>query len=961
MADPEIKLVFNAETGKASKNIQDLYNRILDLEKNRGSDFTDKEIRKINDLIETYAKYEHKVVKFNEYIRQINATEFSNETIRDKTLENTERKFQIILGYGTQIATAMRDIGINPRVLESFVNLANTLSVANKELDVAFANRERLLKQPTAPRGALVTSYRWENGDSPDNPDTPENQFKKRYAAVAADIEAYQKTLNVTIESTERLKAAFREKYAALKETDEGYIQQKQLLESLMVTTDRQLLSLGKLREGVQGQIEDFEKLYKTTSDSKHWLTGLQGIEERISGVAETQQKVDIAAQNSINIQNKYNNAQLKNNEKAIKSEEKYQAVLEVTGMTYEELTQLYSQLLAARTRAQTPEQIQAIDRPLTAVRKSIALLGREAQLSGAKMIGSQTSVLGVMQQVVSQWRNGTLTLQGLTQGIKLFAKSTLVLAGIQFAWEGISWALEKAKEAFLGTAEAEERAAERAEALAEAAQKAGDELKNAQIAFAAWKADQDRAEAAKQFADALKRQNEYYVEQVRLVDEATAALLRQAAVNAKEDEHELALERLKLQEQKMKGEIDEYEFREKLVDLESSAAKKRRNANVESKALVKQGKAEKLAKAKDALTESEMTPIEELGLSPAKLKAMIAAYQKDEAKIQQYEEQYNERESLKTDLANQKATYKNLIKEGRYDEAERLGWRIKSGEKKLSKLNDVLNEVDGLINRSQQTLEEIPDKIKDAQTMEIGLAEYSKDYAERKKANAAIEKQRKQAQDNVERVQAEYDRANAEWEAALEDDALAATQEAQLAEQKKNNIRLQRDIEKARTENEKRIEAARKEVEGMEYSALKKQAREMRAWAAFVSKETPEGKNRRALAAVYTDALKSRRESGRDASALIGQGLPDGNKVVADAQALASKLGSGRDVSLKRVAKVLDRALKSTGKDDDIAAQRLYEILSKLITVTEKNAKQMGTMKKRYEALKKRTANLDV
>ena len=62
----------------------------------------------------------------------------------------------------------------------------------------------------------------------------------------------------------------------------------------------------------------------------------------------------------------------------------------------------------------------------------------------------------------------------------------------------------------------------------------------------------------------------------------------------------------------------------------------------------------------------------------------------------------------------------------------------------------------------------------------------------------------------------------------------------------------------------------------------------------------------------------------------------------------------------MERVAGVLEQALKTSGSEDDVAAQRLYEIVSKLVTVTDKNARQMRSLKNKYEALKKKTANLD-
>ena len=907
MADPEIKLVFNAETGKASKNIQDLYNRILDLEKNRGSDFTDKEIRKINDLIETYAKYEHKVVKFNEYVRQINATEFSNEAVRDKTLENTERKFQIILGYGTQIATAMRDIGINPRVLESFVNLASTLSVANKELDVAFANRERLLKQPTAPKGALVTSYPWENGDSPDNPDTPENQFKKRYAAVAADIEAYQKTLNVTIESTERLKAAFREKYAALKETDEGYIQQKQLLESLMVTTDRQLLSLGKLREGVQGQIEDFEQLYKTTSDSKHWLTGLQGIEERISGVAETQQKVDIAAQNSINIQNKYNNAQLKNNEKAIKSEEKYQAALEVTGMTYEELTQLYSQLLAARARAQTPEQIQAIDRQLTAVRKNITLMGREAQISGAQMIGSQTSVLGVMQQVVSQWRNGTLTLKGLTQGIKLFAKSTLVLAAIQFAWEGISWAMEKAKAAIFGTAEEEEKAVKRAQDLAAAY----DEAVSAVGRLANREVDSQKLNDLKNlYRDLnteLRTRNE-------LMDDSLRKLSAELAMRAKEEDFQKTLKRNEIMREFWTGSIDEEERDRRIDELNFISAEQKRQrvmeqrqAELEATQAKEQSELDRYGVTASEVSKLQMEKNQRFFLSP---EAVELEYEN----LLQAENQVKERQK-------EIARLNNLIKIAKYA-AEFSGGNRIIKTAAFAKIEDYQKQIENIdLAAAEEVVNKAKRNLYGINLDDVESGRYKEKY------NSINER--------LKTAKTEADRAKANYEAAR-----AATI-AKQSERDLSDAQTQQDVtiaSRTAKENAKQRDAQRtyrkNQEERQRYASFESEARRLAEQDVRASKQELERRKKLQAAALFEGEIDGKMTK----------------RAKQFAEGAAFEMLSDSKLSTAEIKKMIDTMKKEANKENESLRALLQEVLSFAIKNGMVTAK---TLKKYSQELK--------
>lgn len=968
MADKEINIKVTANTDDAKKGIAEVTNE-LEKMNTSGSGKAADELDKVTEaadkagdatdkLVSSWAAYKQNVREAEAEVRKLNATQFENAEQRDAAINALGDKLDALVYEGKAIEDSVKAIGISPESLQGFDSITATLNRANKEFEIALNYKEKLLNQPTAPANALVQTNPWEEGPDGGGP----AEFKARMEEMREELEAYAAQMGNAIAANDQMKSALEAELASLDKSSAGYAEQKKLLEGLISACDSYAVSSETQRQSIQKQKDSLDELNKETLKSENWEEGLKSLDKYGEGVVATSLKVQKSVGSQIAIQNRYENAVLSAQQKELKGQVKLQAQMEMAGKSREELIRLVEEYGKALANAQTKEEYEAAAAGISAARKQLTTLTREASLTGSAMIGSQTSVQGLVTTIGRLGAQGRLTFKALSDGIKLFAKSTLVLAGIQFAWEALSKIYEKVKGDIFGVAEAEERAAERAEALAEAAQKAGDELKNAQIAFAAWKADQDRADAAKQFSDALKLQNDYYIEQVRLVNEATAALLRQAAATAKGDEHEIALERLKLQEQKMKGLIDEYEYQEKLVDLESRAAEIRRNANVEAKALTKKGKADQLAAAKDALAEAEMTPTEELGLSPAELKAMIAAYQKDEAKIQQYEGKYEERETVKRNLQSYKDAAEKLKKGS--PQWQLVMSHIADNENRLAELNDILNEVDGLIIRSTQMYKNLPANIKDAQTLEIGLAEYSKDYAERKKTNEAIEKQQEKYRNEIEKLQAEYDRATLEWENATEDAANAASQQGQLAEQKIANIRLQRDNEKAREENEKRIESARNEVENMEYSALKKQAREMRAWAELVGENTPEGKNRRALAAVYSSAYQKRKAAGKEASLRVGLGLEgtDGKegKVIKDAQALAARAGSGRNVALERVAGVLEQALKTSGSEDDVAAQRLYEIVSKLVTVTDKNARQMRSLKNKYEALKKKTANLD-
>lgn len=940
MANPEIKLVFNAETGKASQNIQDLYNKILSLAKNRGSDFTSEEVRKINEMIEAYDKYERKVKGINEYVRSVNSTEFGSENQVEKTLDRTEKKLQRIIYDGTQIASLMRSIGIEPRELESYVNLANTLSLANKEFDIAIRNKERLLNQPTAPRGALVTSYPWEKDGTPNDPNTPEQQFRNKYAKYAEDIGNYQRVLNVTIDSTERLKAALRDKYAALKETDDGYLQQKQLLESLLGTIDKQILAQSKVSESVKTQIADWEKLYKTTTDSKHWLTGLQEMEKRASGVEQMYQKIQITAENAVGIQNKYNNAQIKNNEKSIKSEQRYQAALETTGLTYQELTQLYSQLLTARAQAQTPEQIQAIDRQLTAVRKNITLMGRETQLSGAKMIGAQTSVMGVMHQVVNQWRNGTLTLRGLTLGIKLFAKSTVVLAAIQLAWEGISWALEKAKAAFFGTAEAEKEAADRAKEYADAIKDAHSELLKSQHDLYNLSADQARLEAAKQFSEALKAQNEEYSKQVKLINESIAARMYEEVQTAKTEDRDIALNKLELQQKKLKGTISEEKYQEKLLELEMKAAKRRREAELKTKNIALDGATEKVKLAEEALEKAKAeAKISDEGytLEPERIKTMISNYKLLKAEVDKDDSRYGQLASEQENLTKKLELLKKTMSFFKYT-GNFLGY--KSAQATYDSLHAKWDTNEKELGEMRQRkldmkkmYSELPKIVRKYGVDGEGLEQYTKEFNKIREENKALEGRVKDLTKEVEKAKEEQTKAlNAVLEKKHDVDEANMFDE-ESAKISKENIKIKKKQKKAEEAFNKKMEAEQKKIHTLSLEALRAEESEIANSLRRAKSGSVRERQLKQRIGLYSREIQ-RREALQNAATMEGQ--YEGN--TKDALALASGGAYAMLSDGKLTGSEIEKLLKTLRAKNNIQNENLHRLLQEIIAIAISN-----------------------
>lgn len=812
------------------------------------------------------------------------------------------------------------------------------------------------------------------NPNGPNSPNGPKNPLKEEYEA---GYKALQEELAALIElytqledQTEELTNSYRAEFAALDENTHGYAEKKKALEDLISKGEGYEKSLNSQNVAVKKMIMSSQQLNERVGKIGY-QKAIQEQDKMGLSLGVLQKGFDQTEQHISNYAEAWVNKLAKNNEKATKAEEKYQATLETTGLTYQELTQLYSQLLAQRQRGDlTPEQVQKIDHQLTAVRKNIALIGREAQLSGAKMIGSQTTVLGVMNQVVAQWRNGTLTLKGLTQGIKLFAKSTVVLAAIQFAWEGISWAMEKAKTAIFGAADAEEKAKQKAEDLAKAAKAAADNLANANEALKGWENDKIRADQAQAYADAIAAQNDKYKEQLRLIDEATAADLRRVALNADGKEKEIALEKMKLQREKMTGIISEYDYQKKMIELETRLVSIRGNAKVDA-AAIKEEDARKRADEAAKQLESvmmEKSDFDKFVFSPAQLATMVAQYGLDEKKIKKYEHQYKERNALRNELPQRQAAYKELLESGQYDAAMALGYTIKTSEEKLKKLNEVLHEVDGLINRSEASFNSMPEQIRNAlktedeQAIKFALEEYGKNYQTAETRDKDIKKRQDEAAKAVEKADQAVLDASAAKINAMQDASNADTFRSKQAEEEMATLKAQQAERKADKASQKKIDNAKKRVKKMEFDYLQRQEREMRAWAEMYGEETPEGKRRRSLASVYTAEYTSRFEAGQNARNQVVQAGDGASgkvaKIVTQAGVLAEKSTLAKKVDLDAIISVLDKAIDTKSTADNAAAIELYNLVQRLMTISQKNSKDARKLKEKYTILARKLSD---
>ena len=880
MADKEINIKVTANIDDAKKGIAEVTNE-LEKMSTSGSGKAADELDKVTEaadkagdatdkLVSSWEAYKQNVRDAEAEVRKLNATQFENAEQRDNAINALGDKLDELVYEGKAIEDSVKAIGVSPESLQGFDSIAAMLNRANKEFEIALNYKEKLLNQPAVPANALVTTNPWEEGPDGGGP----AEFKARMEEMRAELEAYATQMGNAIAANDQMKSALEAELASLDKSSAGYAEQKKLLEGLISACDSYAVSSETQRQSIQKQKDSLDELNKETLKSENWEEGLKSLDKYGESVVATSLKVQKSVGSQIAIQNRYENAVLSAQQKELKGQVKLQAQMEMAGKSREELIRLVEEYGKALAKAQTKEEYKAAAAGISAARKQLTLLTREASLTGSAMIGAQTSVQGLVSTIGRLGVQGRLTFKALSDGIKLFAKATVVLAAIQFAWEGISWAMEKAKTAIFGAADAEEKAKQKAEDLAKAAKAAADNLANANEALKGWESDKIRADQAQAYADAIAAQNDKYKEQLRLIDEATAADLRRVALNADGKEKEIALEKLKLQREKMTGIISEYDYQKKMIELETRLVSIRGNAKVDS-AAIKEEDARKRADEAAKQLESAMmekSDFDKFVFSPAQMAAMVAQYGLDEAKIKKYEHQYKERNSLRNELPQRQAAYKELLESGQYDAAMALGYTIKTSEEKLKKLNEVLHEVDGLINRSVASFNSMPEQIRNAletedeQAIKFALEEYGKNYQTAETRDKDIKKRQDEAAKAVEKADQAVLDASAAKINAMQDASNADTFRSKQAEEEMATLKAQQAERNADKASQKKIDNAKKRVKKMEFDYLQRQEREMRAWAEMYGEETPEGKRRRSLASVYTAEYTSRFEAGQNA-----------------------------------------------------------------------------------------------
>ena len=968
MADKEITIKVTANTDDAEKKISKVAENI-DKMSNAGSGKASEELDKVTEsateaetatekLVSSWNEYKQKVRDAEAEVRKLNAAQFESTEQRDAAINALGDKLDDLVYEGKAIEDSVKAIGVDPESLQGFESVVYILERANKEFEIALNHKEKLMNQPTAPDSAFVTTNPWEEGPDGGGP----AEFKARMEEMRAELESYAAQMGEAIAANDRMKSSLEAELSALDSSSAGYTEQKKLLEGLISACDSYAVSSESQRQSIQKQKDALDELNAETLKSEKWDEGLKAVDKYGNGVVSTSLKVQKSIGAQAAIQSRYENAVASAQERELKGARKVQAAMEVAGKSREELIRLVEQYSKAMSEAQSKEEHEAAAAGLAATRKQLTLITREANLTGQAMIGSQTSVQGLVTTIGRLGVQGRLTFKALNNGVKMFAKSTLVLAGIQFAWEALSKVYEKVKGDLFGVADAEEYAARKAEELATAAKEAADNLNNARFALMAIESDKKREDAAREFAELINSQNDEYREQIKLVDETLAANLRLTAATAKGEEREIAYEKLRLQEQRLQGMISEYDYQRKMIDLESKAAEIRRKADEENKKAEKESAFQKYKIAEEKRKEADEMALEELGLSPEELQMKVSQILKDEADISKHEGKYERREKL-TDSINKK---KDKLKSGTLFQGAEAALRadLKKEEEELAKLNDELHEVDGLIDRKTQMLTEIPEAIKDALLSEnkdlltFSMQEHSKNYRDKEKYNASVIKQRKDASDESKRAEEVYDKANDAWLASAQANAEAATWDEKINTQRKHLVTIKEDNEKANEKHEKKKQKLTEQVQKMEYSALLERAEQAKVDAELALKGTPDEKRRRDISNVYSKEIKRRKQKAAEAEKRV-VGMPMEENVpknlarnIRNAGNIAEDAVLRQQVDLDSAAKALQAAVNTKNKLDNAAAMEMYKVVQSLLSETQKQSREYEKMKRNFENL---------
>lgn len=911
-----------------------------------------------------WAEYKQKVKEAEAATRSLFAGTFKDTQERDAAIDSLGDKLDNLVSEGFELEKVFKSIGFTPEQKNDFDTIVSMIESANRQFQIALDNRERLMQPIEEPDQPFVTGFGWEDG-----PET--TKFREQFAAMSSSLSEYKTQIADAIAANVQMKATLEAEYAALDASSAGYAERKKLLEQLLSASDSFAVSSESQRQTIEKQSEALSKLNEETENTGRFEENLKSLEQLSDKVVTSGLKVQKSLRTQQGIAERYSTEMAELQQKELQQQQKKQAelekelqkqqhlhsILEIQGKTYEELVQLFNELTAARAKVNTKEELTAIDAKLTAVRRNIELTSREAQLSGARIIGSQTSIQGVFSSTLRLWQRGTLTLKGLTQGMAMFAKSTVFLAAIQLAWELLTNVWEKAKEALFGTADAAEKAAEQQRELAAAAKEASVNLLAAQDALYEARREAERKAAAEEFKSQLKAQNDEYERQIKLVDEATAAQLRQMANTAKDDERQLALDKLLLQQELMSGKITEYEHQERLIRLENEAQQKKLEAATKQKKIALDAAAgqEQAAKRNKELAEKvSMKDMAGFEMSEVQVAELVTEYNERKRKVDELTPKY-------AHLPKKREKLQRFVDKFKDHKDHRVQRMVKEKEEDLVDVERRIKELDDERNAMNEVFNLIPELVRKIGLNEFGVRVYSNEKSGRESYNASVQAEIDKTTKTLEKAEKATQKAEKAYQEAAEDNADAAIHAAKVSQMRIDMNRFNEQEAAKNAENAKRIQAARDKVNGMEYKALKDEEKRLLDEVTAAGDKTPEGKRLAELAGVYTAERRSRDVEARKARERVTYGGRDATGAQAQVIRLAGKVTEQAvrtgEVDFKAAADVLDKAFATKGKADNAAAMEMYRVLQNLITTVQAETAEVKLLERNYKRLAAKAA----
>lgn len=568
---------------------------------------------------------------------------------------------------------------------------------------------------------------------------------------------------------------------------------------------------------------------------------GMKETDERIKRLMDENQKLmDLVS----NIREEYTESVRRNAER-----EKERILREDNAAALEKEKQknfdnTYQMKLASMTKRELVAEI----RRLTAARKEAAKAGDEFnyQQYGEHLRiarqelrkttqAQQVNKIAFLQQAQVAQQMGA-NLKTITEGVMGFGKAldegTVNLTGmasaaismgmaIKAGLGPLGWALAAVEGLTLlwnAYAKNQKEAAKEAADFARSAADANKELLETQNRLKDWKHDTFRADEARAYAEAIERQNDAYKAQLELIDQATAADLRRIAMTAGDKEREIALEKLELQRQKMTGEVDEYEYDLKLLDIDSRLQDVRSASKIEQAAIKKaQAKQQAdAAAAQLAAISQEESGFDAFLFSPEEIGREVARYTKYMGRVERYEGKFKERDALEEQLNKARAQYHEYVTSGRNTAVGRTAFEdiIKGLESEIGELNEILNEVDGEYNVAQAIKQEIlPENFRDAETpeeMKAALALYASRYKDAKTRDEDINRRYKEAQRNLQQSNKSLDEASSNLVNIRRDEDTDAVHRARVRSAQTINIQIRRDKAQERERQAAEAKAAR-------------------------------------------------------------------------------------------------------------------------------------------------------